>query len=99
MALAGRTPTKEEKAHMNRVAALGCIVCWTLWDIYSPCEIHHIDGKTKPGAHLNVLGLCPCHHRLPGKGYVSRADGKKPFEAAYGTEQELKEITAVMLEL
>jgi len=24
--------------------------------------IHHVDGKTKPGAHFNTIPLCDGHH-------------------------------------
>ena len=83
---------------MDRVRELGCICCLLTWDIESPAEIHHTDGKTKPGCHFKVLPLCDRHHRNGGPGYVSRADGKKAFEAAYGTEQELLLIVDQRLE-
>jgi hypothetical protein len=43
------------------------------------------------------LPLCPCHHRIPGKGWVSRADGKKAFEAEYLPEDDLLEITQALV--
>jgi hypothetical protein len=92
-----RTPTAEEKAWLNAICQIGCIVCRLHLSCYSPAEPHHLDGRTKPGAHLQTIPLCPRHHRLPGKGYVSRADGKKAFEAAYGTEAELLEKTKLLV--
>jgi len=43
----GRTPTKAEQSHMDRVRELGCIVCHTDIGIDSPAAIHHCDGKTR----------------------------------------------------
>jgi hypothetical protein len=88
--LPGRAPTVEEKKYMQAVASVGCIIC-KLWgnNLYSPAEIHHVDGKTKPGCHFRILPLCPGHHRIPGKTWVSRADGKKAFETAYMPEEDL----------
>lgn len=54
----GRAPTAEERRHMAAVAELGCVVCRREFGVYSPAAIHHTDGKTKPGAHMRVLGLC-----------------------------------------
>lgn len=90
----GRTANAAEKRHMDRVCALGCIVCLEFYDVESPAEPHHIDGKTVPNAHLRTLPLCPRHHRVPGEGYATRHGpgkraGKADFEEAYGTEEEL----------
>lgn len=60
----GRTPTAEEKRHMAKVAALGCWCCNQMGIENRPEDvgIHHIDGKTKPGAHFRVIPLCDGHH-------------------------------------
>jgi hypothetical protein len=89
----GRKPNAAEKLWMDKAADAGCIVC-RLNGIESPAEIHHIDGKTKEGAHFHTIGLCPLHHRIPDthkpKRWISRhGDGIKAFEAEYGTENEL----------
>jgi hypothetical protein len=97
--LPGRTPTADEARHLQRVTALGCIVCRIYRNQYTPAEPHHMDGKTKPGAHFRILPLCPPHHRIPGKGYVSRADGKKAFEAEYMPEEDLWVCVEKALEL
>ena len=70
---------------------MGCIVCKLYLDCYTPAEIHHIDGKTKPGAHLKTIGLCFRHHRegVNNELYVSRHPNKREFEKRYGTEQEI----------
>lgn len=100
----GRNPTAEEKRHMSAVAALGCIVCKIHNDIYTPCGIHHTDGKTKPGAHFKVLGLCDGHHQIssPTGEWATRHGpgrnaGKSNFEEAYGTEEWLMAQTEELL--
>jgi len=87
----GRTPTQEEKKWMDDVRELGCIVCRKYRDVLVPAEIHHVEGKTKPGSHFHVLPLCFWHHREGSSSdlYVSRHPYKSQFEAAYGTEKEL----------
>ena len=90
--LTGRAPTKAEKAHMTAVAALGCVVCRRDLGVYSPCGIHHTDGKTKPGAHMLVLPLCSAHHQTGGYGVAFHA-GKAEWEKRYGTQQELLDWT------
>lgn len=100
MGIKGRTPNAAEATHMNRVQELGCICCRIERGLFTPAEIHHIDGKTKPGAHLYVLPLCYFHHRagLCTDDVVSRHPYKKRFEQRYGTEQELHNAVAELLE-
>jgi hypothetical protein len=50
------------KAHHDRVAELGCVVCG------SPATIHHVTGYAdRPGRFSRdewlVVGLCPQHHQ------------------------------------
>lgn len=86
----GRTPTKAEKEHMDAVREIGCIVCRRLGRGRRPCEIHHIEGKTKPDTHFKVLPLCFEHHRMGSdKEPISRHPYKARFVKAYGTEYEL----------
>lgn len=95
----GRTPTKDEKAFMDRMVQLGCIVCYKL-GYEAPATIHHMEGKTRPGAHYKVLPLCGNHHQIPANNgmWVSRhGDGKKAFEKEYGTELELYELCLELL--
>ena len=98
MAVKGRTPTAEEKRHMNAVTELGCIAC-KLDGIHTPCEIHHLDGKTKPGAHMKTVGLCFCHHRAGNDcaEYTSRHPYKSRFEERYDTEENLLDWTNRLL--
>jgi len=93
MAFSGRTPTKEERKHMDALVSLGCIVCRLHHGCYTPATVHHIAGKTKPGAHLLTLGLCGIHHQggRDCQEYTSRHPYKAAFERRYGTEMELLE--------
>ena len=57
---AGAKPTAQEKRHMGRIAALGCLVC------RAPAEVHHVhsDGlKRITRSHRLTTPLCPIHHR------------------------------------
>ena len=94
----GRTPTKEEKAWMNRVAELGCIVC--LNNGYeTPAEIHHLAGSKKPGAHFKTIGLCFLHHNahIDSDDVTSRHPHKARFEARYGNEWDLWKQTKELI--
>ena len=84
----GRTPTSAEDRHMDAVAELGCVVCRIHLGVFSPAAIHHIDGKTKPGAHMRVLPICPNHHTNGGYG-VALHSGRVEWEKRYGTQAEL----------
>lgn len=98
-ALAGRKPTEDEARYLDDAASCGCIICVLYFGTESPAEIHHVDGKTKPGCHFKIIPLCAKHHRIPGKGYTSRADGKKAFEAAYMPEEDLIKVTERAVEI
>lgn len=88
----GRPPTAEEARFMDAIAQLGCIACkkdgWHNPDV----SVHHIDGRTKPGAHFLVLGLCAGHHQHgtgPNKTLIAVHPYKARFEERYGTQREL----------
>jgi len=88
----GRPPTAEESRFMDAIAKLGCIACrkdgWESLNV----SVHHIDGRTKPGAHLLVLPLCAGHHQS-GTGanptLIAVHPDKARFEARYGMQREL----------
>jgi hypothetical protein len=88
----GRPPTADEERFMSAIASLGCLAC-AKDGVENPwISIHHIDGRTKPGAHFLVLGLCAPHHQQDDTdqmGRVSVHGKKKQFEARYGTQYEL----------
>jgi len=70
-AVKGRTPTKEEKKWMDFICQQGCIVCQNEIGVFSPCEPHHMEGKTQAGAHfydhttlLEPSSFWHQHHRM-----------------------------------
>jgi len=88
----GRPPTAEEAQFMSAIAALGCIACkkdgWHNPDV----SVHHIDGRTKPGAHLLVLPLCAGHHQDgtgPNPALIAVHPYKARFEERYGAQRAL----------
>jgi len=85
----GRRPNAEERRWLASICELGCIVCRKEFGLFTEASPHHIDGKTKPGAHLKTIPLCGRHHQIPGDGYKTRHANKTAFEKAYGTEYEL----------
>lgn len=88
----GATRTKAEKDYQDRIAQVGCIAC--LHDgIYTPhVSVHHIQGRTSPGAHLKVLPLCGPHHQQDDRsGVIAVHPNKARFEREYGSQLELLE--------
>lgn len=86
---------KADRAHLDALCQLGCIVCQREGYGYSECEVHHLRagrGMSQRSAHTRAIGLCPPHHRTGGHGVAFHA-GKQAFEARFGTEEEL--LTAV----
>lgn len=97
----GRPPTAEEARFMDKMGKLPCIACqkdgWTNHVI----SLHHIDGRTKPGAHFLVIPLCGPHHQQDDtdpRGRISLHGRKATFQARYGTERELLAECIAMLE-
>ena len=81
---------KEQKAHYDRVANLGCSLCRYLGYGATPPHLHHIRRAGKRST-APVIPLCPEHHtgNTGIHGY-----GRKRFEREYGiTEEELLEQT------
>jgi len=97
--LAGRGPlgqraqkpingTSACKAHMGRVAGLSCLVCGAY-----AVEVHH---EGKPRNDMNVLPLCPAHHRReygPGAYHYSR----RAFNEMHGSDDDLLARVAALL--
>lgn len=91
--------TKQERAHLDRVARLGCCVCRGLGYDDSPAEIHHpraLAGMGQRASHFDAIPLCPTHHRTGGHGVAIHA-GQKAWEANFGTELELLEQTRELI--
>jgi len=89
------------KRWMGRVQELGCIVCRKYLFVFSPAEIHHVregDGKggQRPRNHLEVLPLCPSHHR---NGPLSIHFHKRALLAAIGANSEQQLLDEVRLTL
>jgi len=83
--------TKAEKAHLDRVASIGCIVCWNESFVETPACCHHIragQGMSQRASNYEVIPLCPMHHQHGGHGVAIHA-GQKTWEAKYGTELDL----------
>lgn len=94
--------TVAERRHMTAVAALGCIVCLKDLGVYSPAIIHHvrtINGNRTTRNHMLVLPLCPFHHRHDsgiGNGFHA---GTRTWQLVHGTEVQLMEAIADLLNL
>lgn len=90
-----RSANAVDKKWMSDITQLGCCVCHRQFNVFSEAEVHHIDGKTKDGAHLNSIPLCVRHHRAgqDNDSYTSRHPFKYRFEERYGTQLSLLEWT------
>ena len=98
----GRAPTSDERRVMDALGSLPCIACLLNGQRTDEISLHHISGRTKPGAHYEVLPLCKWHHQHAAPAHVRlsypwlvpvHADGKvggrKLFEAHNGTQEDL----------
>lgn len=97
---------KAEQAHLDRVSALGCIVCGKQGMFQVEAEIHHMKtnpitgqhlGMSQRASHFHTLPLCPTHHRQGRMGEAYHA-GPRAWEAIHGTEIELWKKVQAMLE-
>ena len=97
----GKTRNSDEKRFHNEIASLGCIACFMDGRYMEEVSIHHIDGRTKPGAHMKVLPLCPSHH-IEGTGNIPDAIAVHPwkarFEKQYGKQMEILKLCNEMLD-
>lgn len=87
--------TKATKQHMSAVADLSCVVCRNEGLGKTPAELHHprfLAGGGQKSSDMDVIPLCPNHHRLGGYGVAYHA-GPQEWERRYGTEEELLEQT------
>lgn len=100
--LKGRTPTAAERVVMDALGKLPCIACLQHGKESWLISLHHIEGRTKPGAHLLQLPLCIYHHQHAAPAAIRaefpwlvpvHADGttggKSEFNRYNGTEMEL----------
>ena len=83
--------TKSEKAHMDRVAALGCIICGM------PACIHHVRKNAENRNHMMILPLCDDHHSNYGVFGVALHAGVNEWEKNFGTQEKWLAIVGYRL--
>ena len=94
------SPTKAEKSYWDRlVNEVGCIACLIDGNENHHVSIHHVFGRTKKGAHMNVLPLCEFHHQTGGESAPSLHPWRNRFAEKYGTEVELMAMCNKLLGL
>lgn len=87
--MAKKPSTAEEKRHMGRVAALGCII----ESCQQPANVHHCGTHMGGGRdNMKVIPLCHLHHTSGSFSNPSIHPWRKKFEEMYGTEEELLKI-------
>lgn len=93
--------SKAEEEFQTRVRELGCIACRVMGVFGTPCDIHHILHGGRRVGEMDVLGLCPSHHRsdINNKHIVSRHPWRREFETRYGTEAQLLERTRKLVSM
>ena len=83
--------TKAQKAHYDRLARFGCILCYKQGNEGTPAELHHIRRGNISRSQAPVIPLCTYHHR--GANTSIHGMGRKRFEREYATtEEELLEL-------
>jgi hypothetical protein len=76
--------SKEEKAHLNWVASLGCVIC------QKRANVHHVRSVASKRDHFKVIPLCYDHHQ--GSEGIHHL-GKREWVKRYGYELDyLKKI-------
>jgi len=68
--LKGRTPTAAERVVMDALGKLPCIACLQHGKESPLISLHHIEGRTKPGAHLLQIPLCNNHHQHAAPAHI-----------------------------
>lgn len=91
MSMKGKSPSAAAKRYHDRLARIvGCICCRKEDRFNDYVAIHHIFGRTQPGAHMNVLPLCASHHQPITPGVESVHGNKYRFEQKYGKQADLQ---------
>ena len=98
----GVKPNQLMQKRHNNMREIGCIICKKEKGIFTPPQIHHINGCKTQERHAETLALCYLHHmadqNMPmDDRYVSRHPFKWRFESRYGTEQKLLEYQNELL--
>lgn len=85
---------KAKKFHDLLAQHVGCQACLHDNGVRNNhVSIHHIDGRTKPGAHFKVIALCAGHHQdgYGAPGMIAVHPYKARFEEQYGKQMGLLE--------
>lgn len=93
--------TKAERAWMDAITQIGCIVCWLFENAPgTPGAVHHLKDGGRRISHLDTICLCdPGHHQnSPTPAKISRHPDKARFEQAYGTEESLLARSRLLVE-
>lgn len=71
------------KAHMARVAQLGCMICGA-----RPAEVHHVicgRYRQRKASDFEVIPLCAHHHRI---GPLAIHNSKSAWRDRYGADHD-----------
>ena len=84
-AKAAAPPSTEEKRHLERVAAMPCLVCG------QAATVHHVTASIHGGrisrSHQRVVPLCPRHHQIQhGPQESVEALGHGRFREVHGID-------------
>jgi hypothetical protein len=89
---------------MERLSRSGCVVCRVSHGAYVDAEVQHLTAGGRRLGHDKTIPLCVWHHRGVCAGSIttpemtriygpSFAHSRKDFEAAFGSEEHLLELT------
>lgn len=84
----------KHRAHMARVAALGCLICG------GPAEVHHVRTGNQSRDDRRVVPLCAFHHRDSRMGFHGLGS-ERLFYAEHGVSLsgEAERLAAESVEL
>lgn len=87
----GSSVSAASKRFHEQLASIGCIACLKDGRNNPIVSIHHIEGRTRQGAHMKVLPLCAGHHQdgTGAPGLVAVHPWKRRFEDMYGSQEQL----------
>lgn len=98
----GRTPTTDEQRVMDKLGALPCLCCLREGRTNPVISLHHVTGRTEPGAHYRTLPMCIWHHDTPADAEARQKypdliprhakgslGGRAAWERRFGSEIEM----------
>lgn len=92
-----------QKSRFDMLAEIGCIVCLEFHGVYTPPQMHHLQGikyraMGKKADDEHTIPLCVWHH-TGGNPDIHSVHGRPlAFRTLYGTQEELLELTNKRLE-